>query len=105
MGRTNQVKANPAPYKMLMEAYNAAVNKIISNPSFALSQAQKYWGKNSDPTILKKELDFYMKDEWNGTKFTKSLYDATKKVLLSSGDFPTTNFPSYESVTKYAPSF
>lgn len=105
MGRTDQVKADPTPYKLLMEAYNAAVNKMLSNPSFALAQAQKYWGKNSDPAILKKELDFYMRDEWKGTKFTKALYDATKKVLLSSGDFPTTNFPSYESVTKYAPSF
>lgn len=105
MARTKQVKADPTPYKLLMQAYTAAVNKILSDQNFALSAAQKYWGKNSDPTILKQELQFYMNDEWKGTKFTKELYDATKNVLLSSGDFPTSNFPSYASVTENAPSF
>lgn len=103
MVRTNQVKKDPEPFRLLMQAYNEAVQRMYADPSYALSTALKFWGQGTTEDVVKSELDFYMKDEWKETRFTRDLYDACKDVLLNSGAFPTTNFPSYESVTQDAP--
>lgn len=103
MVRTNQVKKDPEPFRLLMQAYNEAVGRMYADPSYALSTAIKYWGQGTTQDIVKSELDFYMKDEWKETRFTPELYNACKDVLLNSGDFPTGNFPSYESLTQSAP--
>ncbi|HEY6618779.1 MAG TPA: ABC transporter substrate-binding protein [Steroidobacteraceae bacterium] len=103
MVRTNQVKKNPEPFQLLMQAYNEAVARMYADPSYAASTAHKFWGQGTAEDVLKSELDFYMKDEWKETRFTRELYDACKDVLLNSGDFPTDNFPSYESLTQSAP--
>ncbi|MGB7037070.1 MAG: ABC transporter substrate-binding protein [Xanthobacteraceae bacterium] len=103
MVRTNQVKKNPEPFRLLMQAYNEAVARMYADPSYAASTAHKFWGQGTAEDVLKSELDFYMKDEWKETRFTRELYDACKDVLLNSGDFPTDNFPSYESLTQSAP--
>jgi hypothetical protein len=63
----------------------------------------KYCGQGTNEDNVKSELAFYMKDEWKETRFTPELYRASKDVLLSSGDFPTSDFPSYESLTQNAP--
>jgi ABC-type nitrate/sulfonate/bicarbonate transport system substrate-binding protein len=103
MVRTNQVKKDPESFRLLMQAYNQAVERMYADPSYALSTAIKYWGQGTSEDIVKSELDFYMKDEWKETRFTPELYRASKDVLLSSGDFPTSDFPSYESLTQNAP--
>ncbi|MGB7076920.1 MAG: ABC transporter substrate-binding protein [Xanthobacteraceae bacterium] len=103
MVRTNQVKKDAEPFRLLMQAYNQAVARMYADPSYAASTAQKFWGQGTTEDVLKSELDFYMKDEWKETRFTHALYDACKDVLLNSGDFPTSNFPSYESLTQSAP--
>lgn len=103
MARTEQVKKNPTPYKLFMQAYNQAVQKMYADPDYTLKTALKYWGQGTTEQVVKSELDFYMKSEWKETRFTKGLYDACKDVLLSSGAFPTSNFPSYESLTQDAP--
>jgi ABC-type nitrate/sulfonate/bicarbonate transport system substrate-binding protein len=103
MVRTNQVKKDPEPFRLLMQAYNEAVQRMYADPSYALSTAIKYWGQGTSEDIVKSELDFYMKDEWRETRFTLELYRASKDVLLNSGDFPTSDFPSYESLTQNAP--
>lgn len=103
MVRTNQVKKDSEPFRRLMQAYNDAVQRMYADPSYALSTAIKYWGQGTTQDIVKSELDFYMKDEWKETRFTPELYNACKDVLLNSGDFPTSNFPSYESLTRNAP--
>lgn len=103
MVRTNQVKKDAEPFRLLMQAYNQAVARMYADPSYAASTAQKFWGQGTTEDVLKSELDFYMKDEWKETRFTRALYDACKDVLLNSGDFPTSNFPSYESLTQSAP--
>lgn len=101
--RSNQVKQNPTPYRLFMQAYNQAVQKMYADPDYTLKTAMKYWGQGTTEAVVKSELDFYMKSEWKGTDFPQSLYDATKDVLLNSGDFPTDNFPSYASLTQDAP--
>ncbi len=103
MVRTNQVKKDAEPFRLLMQAYNQAVARMYADPSYAASTAQKFWGQGTTEDVLRSELDFYMKDEWKETRFTHALYDACKDVLLNSGDFPTSNFPSYESLTQSAP--
>lgn len=103
MVRTNQVKKDPEPFRRLMQAYNDAVQRMYADPSYALSTAIKYWGQGTTQDIVKSELDFYMKDEWKETRFTPELYNACKDVLLNSGDFPTSNFPSYDSLIQNAP--
>ncbi|MFZ0607933.1 MAG: ABC transporter substrate-binding protein [Xanthobacteraceae bacterium] len=103
MVRTNQVKKDAEPFRLLMQAYNQAVARMYADPSYAASTAQKFWGQGTTEDVLKSDLDFYMKDEWKETRFTHALYDACKDVLLNSGDFPTSNFPSYESLTQSAP--
>lgn len=103
MVRTNQIKKDAEPFRLLMQAYNEAVARMYADPSYAASTAQKFWGQGTTEDVLKSELDFYMKDEWKETRFTRALYDACKDVLLNSGDFPTSNFPSYESLTQSAP--
>ena len=87
----------------MMQAYNEAVQRMYADPSYAASTAQKYWGQGTSEDVLKAELEFYMKAEWKETRFTRELYDACKDVLLNSGDFPTNDFPSYESLTQNAP--
>ncbi|MGC1776542.1 MAG: ABC transporter substrate-binding protein [Xanthobacteraceae bacterium] len=103
MVRTNGVKKDPEPFRLLMQAYNEAVQRMYADPTYAVSTAQKFWGQGTAADVLKSELDFYMKDEWKETRFTRELYDACKDVLLNSGDFPTNDFPSYESLTQSAP--
>ena len=103
MVRTNDVKKNSEPFRLLMQAYNEAVQRMYADPGYALATAKKYWGQGATEDVLKSELDFYMKDEWKETRFTRELYDACKDVLLTSGDFPSGNFPSYESLTQSAP--
>lgn len=103
MVRTNQVKKDPEPFRLLMQAYNEAVQRMYADPSYAASTAQKFWGQGTSEDVLKSELDFYIKAEWKETRFTRELYDACKDVLLNSGDFPTDNFPSYELMTQNAP--
>jgi len=103
MVRTNQVKKNPELFRLLMQAYNEAIQRMYADPSYALTTAQKFWGQGTTEDVVKAELDFYMKDEWKETRFTKELYDACKDVLLNSGTFPTNDFPSYESLTQNAP--
>ncbi len=103
MVRTNQVKKDPEPFRLFMQAYNEAVQHMYADPSYALSTAMKYWSQGTAEDVVKSELDFYMKKEWNETRFTRELYDACKDVLLNSGDFPTNDFPSYESLTQNAP--
>lgn len=103
MVRTNEVKKDPEPFRLLMQAYDEAVRRMYADPSYALSTAMKYWSQGTTEDVVKSELDFYMKDEWKETRFTRELYDACKDVLLNSGDFPTNDFPSYESLTQNAP--
>jgi ABC-type nitrate/sulfonate/bicarbonate transport system substrate-binding protein len=103
MVRTNEVKKDPEPFRLMMQAYNEAVQRMYADPSYAASTAQKYWGQGTSEDVLKAELEFYMKAEWKETRFTRELYDACKDVLLNSGDFPTNDFPSYESLTQNAP--
>lgn len=103
MVRTNAAKKDSEPFRLLMQAYDEAVQRMYADPDYALSSARKYWGQGTSEDVLKAELDFYTKDEWKETRFTRELYDACKDVLLNSGDFPTTNFPSYESLTEDAP--
>ena len=103
MVRTNAVKKNSEPFRLFMQAYNEAVRRMYADPGYALATAKKYWGQGTADDVLKSELDFYMKDEWKETRFTRELYDACKDVLLNSGDFPAGNFPSYESLTQSAP--
>ncbi len=103
MVRTNEVKKDPEPLRLFMQAYNEAVQRMYADPDYTLSAAVKFWGQGTSQDVLKSELDFYMKDEWKETRFTRELYDACKDVLLNSGDFPTGNFPSYESLTQNAP--
>jgi ABC-type nitrate/sulfonate/bicarbonate transport system substrate-binding protein len=104
MARTKAVDADPTPYKLFMQAYTDAVNKMESDPAYALTNAKRYWGQGTDDKTLQSELDFYMNQEWKGTTFPESLYNASRDVLLKSGSgFPSTNFPSYEDMTKNAP--
>jgi len=103
MARTNQAKKNPELFRLFMQAYNQAVQRMYADPAYTLSTAMRYWGQGTAEDIVKSELAFYMKDEWKETRFTPDLYNACKDVLLNSGDFPTSNFPSYESLTQYAP--
>jgi ABC-type nitrate/sulfonate/bicarbonate transport system substrate-binding protein len=103
MVRTNQAKKDSTPFRLLMQAYNAAVERMYADRSYALSTAMKYWSQGTTEEVVKSELDFYMKDEWKETRFTPELYNACKDVLLNSGDFPTSGFPSYESLTQNAP--
>lgn len=101
--RTTQVKQNPTPFRLFMQAYNRAVQKMYADPDYTMKTAMKYWGQGTTEAVVKSELDFYMTKEWKETSFTQDLYNACKDVLLSSGDFPPDNFPSYASLTQDAP--
>lgn len=103
MVRSNDIKKDSEPFRRFMQAYNEAVARMYADPAYALSTALKYWGQGTTEDVVKSELNFYMKDEWKETRFTRELYDACKDVLLNSGDFPSGNFPSYESLTQNAP--
>ncbi len=103
MVRANQAKSDPTPFKLFMAAYNAAVAKMYADPAYTLKTAMQYWGQGTTEAVVKSELRFYMKYEWKQTGFPRSLYAACRDVLLHSGDFPTSHFPSYEEVTRYAP--
>lgn len=104
VARTKELQANPTAYKLFMQAYDAAVQKLESDPSFALASAEKYWGQGTTMSTLKGELDFYMNKEWKQTQFTQSLYDASRNVLLNSSDgFSSQGFPAYADLTKDAP--
>ncbi|MGH7042016.1 MAG: ABC transporter substrate-binding protein [Acetobacteraceae bacterium] len=103
MVRTSQLKADPTPFKLFMQAYNAAVTKMYADPAYTLQSALHYWGQGTTEAVVKSELAFYMKYQWKGTDFPPSLYAACRDVLLHSGDFPTADFPSYQEVTRYAP--
>lgn len=104
MGRTSEIESNSQPYRLFMQAYDAAVDKIEGDPSFALTAAKKYWGQGTTESVLKSELDFYVNKEWKNTKFTQELYNQSRDVLLASGSgFSSDTYPTYEDVTEHAP--
>ncbi len=104
MARTDQVKKNPAPYKLFMQACRSRRSrKCMPTPTIPSKPRLNTGAREQPNRCVKSELDFYMKSEWKETRFTQGLYDACKDVLLNSGAFPTTNFPSYKSLTQDAP--
>ncbi len=103
MVRTSQMKADPTPFRLFMQAYNDAVQKMYADPDYTMKSAMKYWGQGTSEDVVRSELAFYMDKEWKDTKFTQALYEACRDVLLNSGTFPKSNFPSYDSLTRDAP--
>ena len=57
-------EAEPDPYRLFMQAYNQAVQKMYADPDYTLKTAMKYWGQGTTEAVVKSELDFYMKSEW-----------------------------------------
>jgi ABC-type nitrate/sulfonate/bicarbonate transport system substrate-binding protein len=102
MVRTRQ-KADPTPFRLFMQAYNDAVSKMYADLDYTMKSAMKYWGQGTTADVVRSELAFYMDKEWKDTRFTQALYEASRDVLLNSGTFPKSNFPSYDSLTRDVP--
>jgi len=102
MARTSEMQKSPALYQNFMDAYNAAVNKLESDSNFAIASAVKYYGQGVDASVLQSELNFYIQDEWKGTTFPVSLYNASASVLVNSpgSGFTNASMPSYAALTK-----
>ncbi len=102
--RNTQVKADPSKYSDFMKAYTAAVKKLESDPSFAFSEAKKYYGQGLSSSSLHTILNFYLKKEWAETQFTKASYAASKNVLLHADvGFSASTFPTLASITQDVP--
>ncbi len=109
IARTADVKKDPAKFANFMTAYTQSVAKMKADPAFA-KQVSADWVKSKQLTMsdaVQQELigEFLSSPGvWstNG-KFTQSLYDAGKAMLVGSGKVQAANIPSYASLTQYSP--
>ncbi|WP_100346020.1 ABC transporter substrate-binding protein [Compostimonas suwonensis] len=102
--RNNDIEKDGSKFSSYMKAYTAAVEKMESDPDYAFAAAKKYYGTGLSDDVLHQILDFYLEKEWSETEFTQASYDASKDMLLnSSSGFEEATFPSYEEITKGAP--
>ncbi|CAN5365504.1 hypothetical protein BH10ACT7_BH10ACT7_30190 [soil metagenome] len=102
--RNNDLTQDPEKFSAYMQAYTAAVEKMLDDPDYAFAAAKKYYGEGLSDDVLAEILDFYLHSEWSETTFTEDSYDASKDMLLNSDSgFEEATFPTYEEITKEAP--
>jgi NitT/TauT family transport system substrate-binding protein len=102
VARVNDLKADPTPYKIFLQSYEQAIAQLNASPSYALKEAEKYYGTGATTATLKSELATSEKDYWRTTSFPESLFNSTKNLLIESGDFKTAGFPTYQQMTQDA---
>ncbi|HYM70742.1 MAG TPA: ABC transporter substrate-binding protein [bacterium] len=105
-GRTAAVRANPAPYIAFMRAYRQALQKIRTDPVYAMKWATEEWGSTTPAANLQIQLDSYLRNPgiWSlDGVFTVVMYNNTRELLLGSGLFTEPGFPTYKQLTQYAP--
>jgi ABC-type nitrate/sulfonate/bicarbonate transport system substrate-binding protein len=102
VARQNDLKADPTPYKLFLQSYNQAIAKLDASPSYALQEAEKYYGTGATTATLKAELATSEKYYWRTSTFPESLFNSTKQLLIESGDFKSAGFPTYQQITQNA---
>ncbi len=105
VARTSDVEANPAAYCAFNASLKQAMDKLYGDHPYALSEAAALLGPSGGTTAqLKEQLNEYLKDSWaKDITFTQAEYNTLKRVLTSSGEFPTAGFPTFTDMTKSAP--
>lgn len=103
--RTSAIKAHPGAYCAYESALKTAMNKLMTDTTYATQMASAEWGTTYSASQIQTMLQEYTQDHWVAdTAFTQAQYDATKNILLSSGQFNPTNFPTFSQLTQNAPS-
>lgn len=105
VARTSDVEANPGAYCAFNASLKQAMDKLYGDHPYALSEAAALLGPTGGTTAqLKEQLNEYLKDSWaKNITFTQAEYSTLKRVLTSSGEFPTAGFPTFADMTKSAP--
>jgi sulfonate transport system substrate-binding protein len=105
--RTNNVKADPTPYQQFMTAMRDALTKLRTDRAFALAEAKKYYGQTNSDAELGLILDTYSSSPSIWTKdgvYTEALHKAGHDLLIAADPkYTDANYPSYQSLTQYAP--
>jgi NitT/TauT family transport system substrate-binding protein len=102
VARVNDLKADPTPYKIFLQSYEQAIAQLDASPSYALKEAEKYYGQGATTATLKSELAISEKYYWTTISFPESLFNSTKQLLIQSGDFKSQGFPTYQQMTQDA---
>jgi NitT/TauT family transport system substrate-binding protein len=105
--RTEDVRKNPEPFANFMKSYRETMQRMKSDPAFALQAAKDEWGSSTEDDVLQAELKEFLDDPgvWSvDGQFTRELYDNGREMLISSG-VDAGDFPSYEQLTQHAPKF
>jgi ABC-type nitrate/sulfonate/bicarbonate transport system substrate-binding protein len=104
--RAAAVKANPAAYAAFMRSYRQVMQKFRTDGSYATKVATEEWGGSTPPANIQIQLDTYLRSPgiWSlDGVFTVVMYNNTRELLLGSGQFTETDFPSFKQLNEYAP--
>jgi NitT/TauT family transport system substrate-binding protein len=105
VARTADVQKNPTKFSDFLAAWTEELTKMAADPAYALSAGAAYLGAGVTQSDLKIQLDAFLGGIWSTDgRFTQQLYDAGKSLLVGSGAFQESSFPSYADLTKGAPS-
>ncbi len=105
VARTSDVEANPQAYCAFNASLKEAMQKLYSDHPYALAEATALLGPSGGTAAqLSEQLNEYLKSSWSeNIAFTQAEYNTLKRVLTTSGAFPTEGFPTMTEMTKSAP--
>jgi ABC-type nitrate/sulfonate/bicarbonate transport system substrate-binding protein len=101
--RNSEIGKDPSAVCDYMQAFQASLTKIYTQPTWTLDEATALYGAGVSPADMKTALNENLEDHFTKTNtFPVSLYNSTKAILLASG-FSATGFPTYSQLTKHIP--
>ncbi len=104
LARTEDLKADPAPFCRYLDAYKAGLDMLKNDADFAFDVARRAAGDGITDTAVQAALDNYLENyvHWDVT-FTRDLYDFAKEFTIGSGYFVEEGYPTFEQLTEGTP--
>ena len=102
--RKSSLDNNRVAWEKFMRAYKAALDKIQSDPAYALDLATRVWGSTNTQDQIKQQLASYIDDPgiWSDTGvMSEDEYNATVKVLEDGGaGYDPSTIPTFDQITE-----
>lgn len=101
--RQSSLDKNRVAWEKFMRAYKEAMDKIQSDPAYALDLATRVWGQDYSKKSIEEQLHEFIDDPgvWSDDLVPhKDTYETTTKSFVEGGGFKQSDIPSFESLTK-----
>lgn len=104
VARTADVQKDPTKFTEFLAAWKDEMAKMAGDQAYALSAVTSYLGSTVTESDAKIQLGAFLNGIWSTDgQFTQEIYDAGRSLLVGSGAFQDSTFPSFADLTKGAP--